>query len=848
MTRMLFCWIGIALAGVGWLEAARPQPAGPDLASAATQRALLDRYCVTCHNEKLKTAGLMLDKMDVEKVSEGAPVWEKVVRKLRTGAMPPAGMPRPDKAAYDSFATYLESALDSAAAANPNPGKELVHRLNRAEYTNAVRDLVAVEIDGESLLPADESTYGFDNIGDALSVSPVLLERYIAVARKISRLAIGDPTVRPAFETYDVPKLLVQDDRVSEDLPFGSRGGIAIRHYFPLDGEYVIRIRLQRNSRDYIRGLAEPHQLDVRLDGVRVKLFPVGGEHYGKTSPMFSRATPLGDPKQEEYEHGMDAGLEVRFPAKTGFHNVGVAFVEEEAAPEGFFQPRMTQFDVVTYKGGNPAVESVTIGGPFDPRGVGETASRSKIFVCHPGGVESRGLSPGQAAGSGKLAGNSEEACARKILSTLAHRAYRRPVTDKDVQTLLSFYKASRAAENNGSGFDSGIERALERILVGPEFLFRIERDPANLAPNTVHRISDLELATRLSFFLWSSIPDEQLLDLAGHGKLKDPAILEQQVRRMLADSRSKALVSNFAGQWLYLRTLQKVSPDPEAFPEFDENLRTAFQQETELFIDSMLREDRSVLDLLKADYTFLNERLARHYGIPNVYGSHFRRVTLSDDARKGLVGQASILTVTSYATRTSPTLRGKWILENILGAPPPPPPPNVPSLQDRGADGKILSVRQQMERHRANPACAVCHTRMDPLGFALENFDAIGHWRTTSGADNTPIDSSGVLPDGAKFNGPAELRTILLSRPQEFVTAVTEKLMTYALGRGVDYYDQPSIRKIMREATANDYRWSSLILGVVKSTPFQMRKSPEPTTTASLTAGSQRSVAIANR
>jgi mono/diheme cytochrome c family protein len=835
MFRTILLWMGIGLAGIGYVDALAAQaPASPPPASSSQYRAVLDHYCVTCHNEKLRTAELVLSKMDVGNVGAGAEVWEKVVRKLRTGAMPPAGMPRPDQATYDSFATYLETELDRSAAAKPNPGRIAIHRLNRAEYTNAVRDLLAVEIDGESLLPADESTYGFDNIGDVLSVSPALLERYMSAARKISRLAIGDPSTRLAFETYAVPKLLTQDERISEDLPFGSRGGIAIRHYFPVDGEYVIRIKLQRNSRDYIRGLAEQHQLDVRLDGARIKLFPVGGEHYGKTSPLYSRATPLGDPKQEEYEHGMDEGLEVRFAAKTGTRSVGVAFLDEEAAPEGALQPPLTQFDV-TFKGGDPAVESVTIGGPFDAKGLGETASRRKIFACRPTTDSQKLAKPAKLVSLD--GGNNDEACAEKILTALAHRAYRRPVTQKDAQTLLAFYRSGRDAKGNGGGFDAGIGKAIERILVGPEFLFRVERDPDNLGPNTAYRVSDLELATRLSFFLWSSIPDDQLLDLAERGKLKDPAVLEQQVRRMLADSRSKALITNFAAQWLNLRTIQRVSPDPETFPDFDENLRNAFQQETELFFESMLREDRGVMDLLNADYTFLNERLARHYGIPNVYGSHFRRVTLRDEARRGLIGQASVLTATSYATRTSPTLRGKWVLENILGAPPPPPPPNVPSLKDRGEDGKILSVRQQMEQHRANPACSVCHTRMDPLGFALENFDAIGKWRNSSGADNTPVDSSGVLPDGTKFNGPAELRKILLRHPQEFVTTVTEKLLTYSLGRGVLYYDAPAIRKITREAAAGNYRWSSIILGVVKSTPFQMRMS-SPEAAVGTTAG----------
>ncbi len=825
MARATLVWIGIALAGTSYALAAGQEPSSSAPLSASPQRTLLNRYCVACHNEKLKTAGLMLDKLDVEHPTVDAPVWEKVVRKLRASAMPPAGLPRPDKAAYDSFATYLETALDSAAAAKPNPGRPSIHRLNRAEYTNAIRDLLELEIDGASLLPSDESSFGFDNIGDVLSVSPMLLERYMRAARKISRLAVGDPALRPAFETYDVHKYLMQDDRMSEDLPFGSRGGIAIRHYFPLDAEYVIKIRLQRNFRDYIRGLAEAHQLDIRLDGARIKVFEsVGGEHRGKSGAMLSQAGDLGDPKQVDYEFTADAGLEVRTAVTAGPHVVGVAFAKETWSPEGapsnqLAPPRMAQFEFEDYKGGDPAVASVTIGGPYDAKGLGNTSSRRRIFACHPMKSEPR------QKGSGSLA-NDDESCAKKILSNLARRAYRRTVTEEDLQTLLPFYKAGRS---KGS-FEAGIETALERILVDPQFLFRIERDPGNAPPDTAYRISDLEMASRLSFFLWSSVPDDQLLDLAARGKLKDSEMLEQQVRRMLADSRSKALVTNFAGQWLNLRSLSALKPDPDAFPDFDVNLRESFQRETELFFESIVREDRSVMDLLNANYTFVNERLARHYGIPNVYGSSFRRVTLSDDRRGGLLGQGSLLTTTSYPNRTAPTIRGKWMLENILGTPPPPPPPNVPSLKDN-EETKILTMRQRMEQHRANPACAVCHKVMDPLGFALENFDGLGRWRTAEA--NNPIDASGALPDGTPVQGPAELRKALLSRRQEFVTTVAEKLLTYALGRGVEYYDNPALRKVLREAAPSGYRWSSLILGIVNSTPFQMRRSAEATTTA---------------
>ncbi len=798
--RAILGSIGGVLVGICSLPAAGLQDLVPS--HTPSYRAVLDQYCVTCHNERARTAELLLDTADVENIGEGPELWEKVVKKLRTGAMPPAGMPRPDESTYESLATYLETALDRAAAANPNPGRPVLHRLNRVEYTNAVRDLLAVDIDGETLLPADDSRYGFDNIGDVLTVSPLLMERYLAAARKISRLAVGDPDVLPVFETYNVPKYFVQDDRMNEDLPFGSRGGIAVRHHFPLDGEYLIKVRLAKNSRDYIRGLGEPHHLDIRLDGVRVKRFTIGGENYGRSAGIFSSAA-MGDPEQEVYERTADEILEVRFVAEAGPRLVGVAFLKETSVPEGPLLPRMTQYDLLQYKGGAPGVASISIGGPYNAKGMGETPSRRKIFGCRPKAVK------------------EEEPCAREILSTLARRAYRRPLTEEDIQTLLGFY---RAGLSNG-GFEAGIRRALARILVGPEFLFRVELDPENVAPDTAYRISDLELASRLSFFLWSSIPDDQLLDLAEGGKLKDPVILEQEVRRLLGDWRSKALVSNFGGQWLQLRSLRSVSPDPETFPYFDDNLREAFRQETELFLESLLREDRSVLDLLNADHTFVNERLARHYGIPNVYGSHFRRVKLEQVERRGLLGKGSILTVTSYANRTSPVLRGKWVLDHILGTPPAPPPANIPDLVESDKDGKALSMREAMEQHRANPVCATCHSQMDPLGFALENFDGTGTWRTTDA--DAPIDSSGVLPDGTLFQGPAGLQKVLLeSKKEEFITTVTDKLLTYALGRGVESYDAPAIRSIIREAAPNDYRWSSLILGIVNSTPFQMRRS----------------------
>ena len=786
MLRTILGWIGVALVGVGSFQAAMPQALSPVPSHASEPRAVLDRYCIVCHNEQARTAGLALDTMDVEQISEGAPVWEKVLRKLRGRAMPPAGMPRPDEASYDSFANYLEQQLDGAP---PNPGRPVLHRLNRAEYTNAIRDLLALEIDGASLLPADDSGYGFDNIGAVLSVSPMLLERYMSAARKISRLAIGDHTGRPDSETYVVSRFLGQEDRISDDLPFGSRGGIAVRHFFPLDGDYLIKVRLKTSyDGSSILGLAEQHQLDIHLDHQKVGQFTVGGANMGA-----SRFSPVG-------EDAPDAQLEVRIPVSAGPHVVGVSFLKETWAREQMIQPTFASMERE-----EPGVGSVTINGPYNARGPGETPSRSKIFVCRP------------------TSSQDEDPCARKIISNLARHAYRRPIADRELPNLLVPYHIDR----NESGFEAGIELALQRILVSPEFLFRLERDPENIEPGTVYPISDLELASRLSFFLWSSIPDDQLLDVAAQGRLKDPAVLEGQVGRMLADPRSKSLVSNFAGQWLYLRNMALVAPDLGEFPEFDENLREALQRETELFFESMLREDHSVVDLLDADYTFLNERLARHYGIENVYGSHFRRVALINEERRGLLGKGSILTATSYANRTSPVLRGKWVLENILGTPPPPPPPDVPDLKETTGDGQPLTMRQRMEEHRANPACATCHARMDPLGFALENFDAIGGWRSTEAG--SPIDSSGVLPDGTRFEGASGLRKILLDRREDFVRNVTEKLLTYALGRGTEYYDAPTVRSIMREAVISDYRWSSLISGIVKSTPFQMRRSEEP-------------------
>ena len=799
----------VLLAATGLLSGVAPTAAAPpeETAAAGEARALLDRYCVACHNARLRTAGLELDSADPAAVDRAGHIWEQVARKLRIGAMPPPGRPRPERGEALALVAYLETALDSAAADTPRVGRtETFHRLNRAEYRNAVRDLLQVDADVSELLPADDAdAHGFDNMGAVLSVSPALLERYLSAARKISRMAVGMAPPAPSVETHAVPLLLYQDDRMSEDLPFGSRGGVAIPHRFPVDGEYTIRLRLQRTYTDYIRGLGTPQHVDVRLDGRRIERFTVGGEappHATAAPASFAGNTPLfGHPDWEQYVLGADEDLAVTFRAAAGERTVGVSFERRLWEPEGVLQPRQTGFPLAINERwqGNAAIGSVEIGGPYSVDGPGDTASRRAVFTCHPD------------------AGDEAAACARQILSRLAQRAYRRPLTDADVGLLLDFYQQRERTD----GFESGIQFALQRLLSDPEFLFRIEREPAGAAPGATYALDDLALASRLSFFLWSSIPDAELLDTAIRGDLSDPAVLEVQVRRMLRDRRSRALVDNFAGQWLLLRNIPTVQPDPILFPTFDENLRAAFQRESELFVESILREDRSLVDLIAADYTFVDERLAAHYGIPGVYGSRFRKVTL-DGGRAGLLGHGGLLTVTSYPNRTSPVLRGKWVLENLLGAPPPPPPPDVPSFPERGEDGEPATVRELLEMHRRNPACAGCHAPMDPLGFALEQFDAIGRWRTSDAG--APIDARGVMPTGAAFDGLAGLREMLSSNPEPLVRTVTEKLLAYALGRAIEYYDYPAIRGIVRDAAEDDYRWSSVVLGIVQSPAFQMR------------------------
>jgi len=771
------------------------------------------RYCVTCHNDRLRTAEFSLDGVDLSDLGGHAEQWEKVINKFRTRTMPPVGRPRPDIETYDVLASWLESELDQYAADRPNPGRtEAFHRLNRAEYANAIRDLLVIDVDVNELLPADDiDQYGFDNMADVLTVSPALMDRYLSAARKIGRLALGEEPLGPATETYSVNILNVQDDRMGDDVPFGSRGGLGIRHYFPVDGEYDLAVTLHRNYVNYVRGMGSRHELEVRLDGDLVRSFTFGGEEPDVTqAPASYGGNQFGDPEWEEYMLYADANMRVRFPATAGPHVVSVTFVRRFTEPEGVLQPRQSSFAVAVneMRDGNAAVDKVAVGGPYESHGPGDTPSRRAIFSCQPA----------------TNSNSDEERCAQEILSGLARRAYRRPLEEFDVSTLMNFYRMGRS----GAGFDAGIQLALERLLISPDFLFRVERDPIDSDPGTIYALTDLEIASRLSYFLWSSGPDDELLALAERSRLNDPAILEQQVMRMLADPRATALVQNFAGQWLYLRNLRGAVPDPLVFPEFDENLREAFAKETEMFVESLLREDTSVLDLLGADYTFVNERLARHYGIEGIYGSHFRRVSLDPDLaerRGGIFGHGSLLTVTSYPNRTSPVLRGKWVLTNILGTPPPAPPADIPDLPDRGENGEAATVRDRLARHRESPACSVCHAPMDPLGLALENYDAVGQWRTTGEAE-LPIDASGNLPDGTVFEGPTGLRTLLLERRGQFVETFTEKLLAYALGRGPEYYDRPTVRAITRAAASDNYRWSSIIVGIVQSTPFRMRRS----------------------
>jgi mono/diheme cytochrome c family protein len=789
INRQFFLSGAMVAALLGSGQAAGPQRPVSEAAasSAAKHRAVLNQYCVTCHNDKTKAGGLALDSTDLAGVRDRAEIWEKVVRKLRAGMMPPAGSRRPSPAVYEDLTAWLEGELDRGAP--PDLRAPGLHRLNRAEYANAIRDLLAVDIDAASLLPVDDESYGFDNMAASLTVSPALLEAYISAAGKISRIALGNVTA-PAQGSYSVPADYTQMHHV-EGLPFGTRGGLLIHHQFPADGEYTVKILPLRGNTGALFGSVKGEQLEVIIDGERVKLF--------------------------DFDKEVNK-LETRMTVKAGKRAVGVTFLASNYAPtndlnKGFLRSTIETGGIPGYYF-YPPIGSVWITGPYNAKGADATASRRKVLVCRP------------------PTAHDEPVCAKDILTRLVRGAFRRPARADDLETFTAFYESGR----KDGGFEHGIEMALRRILSDPEFLFRTEADPPGVAAGRAYRIADLELASRLSFFLWSSIPDDELIDLAVRGKLRDARVLDEQVRRMLADRRADALVTNFAGQWLQLRNLQSAAPLVQTFSDFDDNLRQAYRRETELFFGSIVREDRSVIDLLTADYTFVNERLARHYGIPNIYGEHFRRVTLDGDldVRRGLLGKGSVLLVTSQPNRTSPVQRGKWVLMNILGTIPPDPPAIVPKLdenvknQNGAAAATELSVRQRMEQHRSDPQCASCHRMMDPIGFSLENFDATGKWQTRDG--EKPIDASGELTDGTKTVGPASLRQGLLRYSPQFVRTVTEKLLTYALGRGVESADMPVVRAIVREAAANEYRFSSLVVGIVRSQPFQMNmKATEP-------------------
>ena len=768
---------------------------------AATAKATIERYCTDCHNDAERTAELTLERMALTDVAAHGEVWEEVVRKLRGRMMPPAGEPVPDAAATTELVAYLEESLDAAAAAQPNPGHKSLHRLNRTEYGNAIRDLLALEVNAATLLPNDSEAYGFDNIADVLGTDPSLMDRYLSAAWKVTSAAIGDVAITPSVSTYRVPPDRSQSDHV-DGLPFGTRGGMLVSHYFPVDGEYVIKPRLWRNTVDVVRGTETPHDLEVNLDGARLSLTRFGGPEDEVPAQMFPGKTA----------DEIDRRFETRVMVTAGQHDVGVTFAKKSSASrQEVLQPFLREKHDARMDVGIPELDQIVIEGPLTVAGPGQSPSRERIFSCYP-------ESEGEAA-----------ACAERILTSLARRAYRRPITDDERARLMGLYTTER---NQGRSFETGVQTALAYVLVAPQFLFRMEQDPADAAPGSLYRISDLELATRLSFFLWSSVPDEELLETAIDGRLSRPAELEKQVRRMLADARAGTLAQDFAGQWLYLRNLRASNPDMYVFPDFDDNLRQSAVRETELLFETIIREDRPVPELLTADFTFLNERLARHYRIPGIYGDQFRRVTVSDERRQGLLGHASILTLSSYPNRTSPVQRGAYVLKNILGTPPPEPPPNVPTLPE--VTGEKLSMRARMERHRADPACAGCHQLMDPIGLVLESFDGIGRWRTEDNGEvvagyGSPIH---VLRDFGPIDGPVDLRNAIASQPERFVRTATEKLMTYALGRQLTAADMPTARAIVRRAAEADYRFSALVLGLVESDAFQMRIAGADTST----------------
>ena len=787
-------WLVAALGGVVPV-AAQSSAAASAGEPGAPSRALLDRYCVTCHNERLRTADLVLDQVDLDRVAAHAETLEKVVRKLRAGQMPPAGRPQPERAAVETFTTALESALDRAAAADPDPGRVGSRRMNRVEYVNAIQDLLDLEVNGAELLPSDMAGLGFDNNADVLSMTPALMARLAAAATKVSRAAVGGPDNRPMRQVYALG-FEQQDARMSEDMPFGTHGGLSARHVFPLDGEYVFAIQMKGGGNNGggggVIGIGEDdHEIEIRIDHELVQRWKVGGEFPGP-DPGILIPIPEDDVegiRLHEYRLNADRGLEVRVPIEAGQRLVTVAFTDSNPTPfAGAY--------------GRPGIDRLFISGPFDGKAPDDTPSRRRIFICRPAGA----------------AVGDEERCAREILMNLARRAYRRPVTEADLAPLLDFYREGRAERD----FDGGIERALEALLSMPEFLLRIERQPPGAAPAAVYRISDLELASRLSFFLWRSIPDSELVDLAAAGRLREPDVLRAQVDRMLADRRATRFMNDFVGQWLQVRNINEHVPDSGLFGAFNDTLRRALVTETELFFESQVRGDRPIPELLRADYTYLNEQLARHYGVEDVYGSRFRRVAWADERRHGLLGHGSLLTITSYANRTSVVLRGKWVLETLLGTPPPAPPPNVPPLEEHDAGAAPTSLREKMEQHRSNPVCASCHVEMDQLGFALEHFDAIGRWRETDGGAS--IDAAIDWADQT-IASPRAFREALAGRGTQFVQTVVEKLLTYALGRGVNYYDAPLVRQLVHDLERDDYRWSSLIHGITASMPFQMRR-----------------------
>jgi hypothetical protein len=809
--RLVACAFLVWVTGAALLAQSSPAPAPAAASTIANHQAWVDKYCVGCHNTRNPQPAnepVNLESARLDNLLPHAATWERVLRKLSVRAMPPQGMPRPGEPEYASFTTWLSASLDRAWAGRSTPGRYVVHRLNRAEYRNAIRDLLAVDVDVSALLPNDGGDFGFDNIAAALRTSPLLLDGYLTAAQRISTLAIGDPTAAAGTVEYSINRDFSQNAHI-DGLPLGTRGGRVVRHVFPADGEYRLFGRLVRGIEEGYAGVESndlPHTFIITVDGAEVHSAEIGGldDHKVQAKDM------------NEARSILDARMTARVTVTAGPHDIGFTFKERPGQPQDVWQPAARDSQEIHFIGGMPKLKTVGVEGPYNVTGVSTTPSRERIFVCRP------------AAGATAAV---QAACAQRVLSTLAKRAYRRPVTAADLEAPMLFYTGAR---EDGGSFDAGIRAGIARILASPNFLYRIERDAPGVKPGGAHPISDVELASRLSFFLWSSIPDARLLDLAIAGRLRQPGVLAAEVRRMIADKRADALVTNFVGQWLQLRNLEaKVRPDILAFPDFDDNIRDAFRRETELLFSHIVRENRSALELLNADYTFVNERLARHYGIPGVYGARFRKVPVTDQNRLGLLGHGSILSMTSVATRTSPVFRGKFVLTTFLNTPPPPPLPNVPALEDSAkAASKPKTVREQLDVHRSSPACAGCHRVIDPIGFALENFDPVGKWRTTE-PDGTPLDTSGVLADGAKVDGPAALRRVLLSRPEAFATTLTERIMTYALGRGVEPSDMAVIRRIVKNSAQRNYALQSIISGIVESAPFQMRTrlEPEPAT-----------------